>query len=220
MASLEDTHLEDSIAFVTADANSEFSSNFSEEEEESSEEDLEVDNEKNSANPKRCRTRGELCKRIRGGQNKVNNFRRDSLQNRWKTEDKDPIIPAFSGEPGIKIDFPDSCNELDIFECFITDELIDYITKQTNKYAVQYYAANLTMRPHALAKSWKDVTTIVMKKSFTLCLLMRVVQKLQLYLYWSQDPLLKALIFNVVLPRNQFKAIFAFLHFAEIVILI
>ena len=30
--------------------------------------------------------------------------------NRWKTEDKDPIVPAFTGEPGIKVDFPDSCN--------------------------------------------------------------------------------------------------------------
>ena len=98
---------------------------------------------------------------------------------------------------------------------FITDELIDYITEETNKYAVQYFAANPTMGSLALARSWIDVTATEIKKAFTLCLLMGVVQKPQLYLYWSLDPLLKASIFNVVMPRNRFQVIIAFLHFAD-----
>ena len=53
----------------------------------------------------------------RKSQKRQNNFRRENLENRWKTEDKYPIVPAFSGEPGKKIDFSDSCNELDIFNC-------------------------------------------------------------------------------------------------------
>ena len=71
------------------------------------------------------------------------------------------------------------------------------------------------MGPHALARSWKDVTAIEIKKVFTLCLLIGVVQKPQLHLYWSQDPLLKASIFNVDMPRNRFQAIIAFLHFVD-----
>ena len=126
----------------------------------------------------------------------------------------DLIVPACSGEPGIKVDFPDSYNELDIFECFITDELIDYITKETNKYTAQYIAANPTMGPQVLTRSWKDVTAIEIEKVFTLCLLMGVVQKPQLHLYWRQDLLLKASIFNVVMLRNRFQVIIAFLHFA------
>ena len=74
----------------------------------------------------------------------MNNFRRNNLEYRWKTEDKDPIVPAFSDEPVTKTDFPDSCNELDIFKFFITDELIDYITKETKKYAAQYIVENPT----------------------------------------------------------------------------
>ena len=70
------------------------------------------------------------------------------------------------------------------------------------------------MEPHALARNWKDVTAIEIKKVFILCLLMGVVQKPQLHLYWIQDPLLKASIFNVVIPRNRFQVIIAFLHFA------
>ena len=138
MTSSEDRRvsLEDDIAFVRTNADSDFSCDFSEEEEDSSEEEIVV-NEEHSTTPKRCRTKGALCRRTRTGrgQKKMNNFHRENLENRWKTEEKDPILPAFSGEPGIKIDCPDSCDELDIFKCFITDELIDYITKETNKYA-------------------------------------------------------------------------------------
>ena len=39
--------------------------------------------------------------------------------------------------------------------------------------------------------------------------------KTKLHLYWSQDPLLKASIFNVVMPRNRFQVIISFLHFAD-----
>ena len=48
---------EDAVAFVTAEADSHFSSDFSEDEEESSQEDMEADNEEHSINPKPCRTR-------------------------------------------------------------------------------------------------------------------------------------------------------------------
>ena len=39
--------------------------------------------------------------RARVDQNSVNNFCGDNLENRWKIEKKDPIVPAFNGEPGI-----------------------------------------------------------------------------------------------------------------------
>ena len=44
---------------------------------------------------------------------------------------------------------------------------------------------------------------------------MDVVQKPQLHLYWSQNPLLKASVFRVVMPINRFQAIIAFLHFGN-----
>ena len=71
------------------------------------------------------------------------------------------------------------------------------------------------MGPHALARSRKDVAAIEIKEIFTLYLLMEVVKKPQLHLYWSQNPLLKASLFNVVMPRNRFQVIIAFLHFAD-----
>ena len=182
---------------ITAD--SDFISDLSEEEEESSEEEIEVDNEEHSSNLKRCRTRTGLCRRIRarGGQNRKNNFVRENFENRWKIEDKDPVVPTFSGELGRNIDFPDNFNESDVSKYFITDDLIDYITNKTNKYTVQH------LRPHALARSWEDVTTIEMKKVFTPCLLMGVVQKPQLHLYWSQYPLFKASLFNEVMSDHD-----------------
>ena len=139
-----------------------------------------------------------MCRRIRtrGCQNRKNNLIRENFENRWKIEDKDPVVPTFSGKLGRNIDFPDSCNESDVSKYFITDDLIDYITNKTNKYTAQY------LGPHALARSWEDVTTIEKKKVFTPCLLMGVVQKPQLHLYWSQYPLFKASVFNEVMPDH------------------
>ena len=44
---------------------------------------------------------------------------------------------------------------------------------------------------------------------------MGIVQKPAVHLYWSQNPLLKASVYNVVMPRNRFQIIHAFLHFAD-----
>ena len=80
----------------------------------------------------------------------MNNLRRHKLENRWKKEDKDPTVPAFSGEPGITIDFPDNCKELDIFKCFITDQLIGYITIKTPlSILLQTQKQGLMLRPEA-----------------------------------------------------------------------
>lgn len=69
-------------------------------------------------------------------------------------------MSTYTGKPGEKIELPDDYNELDIFRYYVSNALIDYITEQINIYAAQYIATNPAMRPRALAKSWKDVTTI------------------------------------------------------------
>ena len=79
-----------------------------------------------------------------------------------------------------------------------------------NKNATQYIVANPKTGPHASARSWKDVTATEIKKFFTLSSI-----KAQLHPYWSQNPLLKASVVNVVMPRNQFQTITAFLDFAD-----
>ena len=50
-------------------------------------------------------------------------------KNRCKAEDKTPIAPTFTVKGGVKIDLPDDFNELDIFRCYITDQLVKYITE-------------------------------------------------------------------------------------------
>lgn len=55
----------------------------------------------------------------------ISNFRK--IDNR--IEDKTPIAPTFTVKGGAKIDLPDDFNELDIFRCYITDQLVKYITE-------------------------------------------------------------------------------------------
>ena len=101
---------------------------------------------------------------------------------------------------------------VDVFKYFITDELIQMIVEQANLYVSQYFEANPNLEPHTSAKQWKDVTSDAIKKFLALFLIMGIVQKPSIRLYWSQEPLLKTSIFNAVMSRNRFQIIFAFLQ--------
>ena len=81
-----------------------------------------------------------------------------SLENKWLKEDKDPIVPKFTGKYGIQVELPENATELDAFKCYVTDEFYGIIAEQTNTYAAQYLTANPTLGIHSLVKTWKDVT--------------------------------------------------------------
>ena len=89
------------------------------------------------------------------------------------------------------------------------------IVEQTNLIATQYLEANPNLGSHTLAELWKNVTSDAIKKFLVLCLLMVIVQKPSIYLYWSQDPLLKVSIFNAVMSGNLFQGTFALFYFEE-----
>ena len=69
--------------------------------------------------------------------------------NMWKDGDH-PLagLPAFDDNTsGFCFDIPDDADELFFFKLFVTDELLEYITYQTNLYAEQYFALNMDKLP-------------------------------------------------------------------------
>ncbi|GFR68595.1 hypothetical protein ElyMa_005612700 [Elysia marginata] len=46
-----------------------------------------------------------------------------------------PRIPTFTGNSGIKADLPEDPSHLDVYQLFITDELIASWKRDTNRYA-------------------------------------------------------------------------------------
>lgn len=63
------------------------------------------------------------------------------------------------------------------------------------------------------AKSWEGVTENYMKRVLALQFLTGIAKKPEVAQYWSTNPLIKTPIFNEVMSRNRFQAIFEFLHF-------
>ena len=65
-----------------------------------------------------------------------------------------PVLPPFTGQPGIRVDTANFM-PLDFYSLYFTEDLYRSIVDQSNLYAGTYIAAN----PQSLlAKEWKPVT--------------------------------------------------------------
>ena len=63
--------------------------------------------------------------------------------NKWKHGDH-PLkpLPQFTATPDITFDIPESSLALYFFELFFTDELLEYLTDKTNRYAHDFFQVN------------------------------------------------------------------------------
>ena len=63
--------------------------------------------------------------------------------NKWKHGDQSlKPLPQFTAKPGINFDIPQDVNELYFFELFFTDELLEYLADETNRYADDFFQVN------------------------------------------------------------------------------
>jgi len=98
----------------------------------------------------------------------------------------------------------------------VTDELLDMMALETNKYATQFIADNVgSLKPHSLVHQWKDTDKNEMAVLLGMMLHMGLVYKPRLSMYWSTDELFYTPIFSSVMPRDRFLILIRFLHFAD-----
>ena len=78
--------------------------------------------------------------------------------NLWKKGDtKLQPLPKFTAEPGFNFIIPDDANELYFFKLFITDQLLELVTLETNKYASEYLQKNKgRLKEHSNFKKWPE----------------------------------------------------------------
>ena len=63
--------------------------------------------------------------------------------NKWKHGDHPlKLIPQFTATPGINFDILEGVNELYFFELFFTDELLEYLPDERNRYAHDFFQIN------------------------------------------------------------------------------
>ena len=136
----------------------------------------------------------------------------------WKEGNKSPTwIGDFSREAGLLINIPEDANELDFFKIFLTNDVLESITNETNEYARNYIesamAAN-NLKESSRFKLWPEdgISVDDMKSFIALSFYFGLVKKENVKSYWSTDGIYDTPFPRKVMVRDKFFNIFSFLH--------
>ena len=100
---------------------------------------------------------------------------------------------------------------MEIFEHFFPPKLIRHISDETNRYA----AANPKDQTPSHMKEWFNTTQEEMSVFMAMIILMGIMPKPNIKLYWTRDSVLETPFFPNTMPRDRFMALLAYLHFAD-----
>lgn len=122
------------------------------------------------------------------------------------------------GKAGLQTELSSDVTLLEVFQLFVTDEIIERIVIETNRYAAQSLASENLPKKQAKKHRlhhWADTTVREMKKFFGLLLWMGLVKHGSIEEYWSTAPLLTNHVASNVMSRNRFQLILSCLHFTD-----
>ena len=122
----------------------------------------------------------------------------------------------FTGVEGLRNPMPQDAEPIDYFKLYFTDEVFDIIYKETSRYAQQYIETNgANLRPKSIVHNWKPTDASEMKAFIGLCILMGIISKPRISMYWSTDSFYHTPVFGQVMPRIRFQLLQRFLHFQD-----
>ncbi|XP_069108218.1 piggyBac transposable element-derived protein 4-like, partial [Argopecten irradians] len=138
----------------------------------------------------------------------------------WVEGGKEPSTFTFTGNAGINTDIlsvPEegSLSYLDYFECIITDNIIQKIVVETNRYAATYSETHPDLPSHSRYRKWTDTTLGEMKAFIAMTIAMGLVQQLDIQDYWSGNPVINTPFFRSVMSRDRFLSLLSVLHLAD-----
>lgn len=119
--------------------------------------------------------------------------------------------------PGVKNMPPPQSSPLVYFYLFLTQEILLKIVNETRRYANQYFR-DRELSPGSRASRWERLQFGVdhLKKYLGLTLLMGLVKKRNLSMYWNKTfACLSTPYFSKVMPRNVYQLISQFLHLSD-----
>lgn len=126
----------------------------------------------------------------------------------WTQGDFQPVIYEFDGEnSGIKASINRQSSILDIFQNFFSEELIEFIVEQSNKYYENdtrgdVHNSNITIVPEIY--NFLAVT-----------ILMARIHKISLSEYWSKDKLIRTESLGEIMSRDRYTLLLKILHFCD-----
>jgi hypothetical protein len=138
--------------------------------------------------------------------------------NSWN-EIKSESDAEFVGEYGLDEDVTsltedNTIDPIDCYRHFITDEIIDLMVRETNRYVEQYFQTHeITSR--SKFRQWKATTDQEMLKFLGIIIQMGLVQMPKLSHYWSSSQLYGSEIIRNSMSRERFELLLKFWHFSN-----
>ena len=127
----------------------------------------------------------------------------------------------FTGTPGVK-NFPNGeFTPINVFKLFLTDELVQHITDATNSYAqiiidFPEIQERIENTKKSLFRLWQPVTFDEMWTYIAVTMLMGIIKKPELHLYWSNRHIFSTPIFPRLMRRDRYEQIRKMIHFTLI----
>ena len=112
----------------------------------------------------------------------------------------------FTSTTGPTVNIPES--PLEVFKLFFSDDLLDSIVEESNRYAAQVMGDERY-------REWTKITKEELKAFFGFSILMGIEKLPSVDDYWSKDPLLHYPPIADRIPRWRFREISRYLHFVD-----
>ena len=137
----------------------------------------------------------------------------ETITFKWRRVDLVPILHDFDDEnSGCQIENLDpNPSALDIFESFITKDIVQEILNQTN----MFYNLFIQNNPDKALKNHKSPSIDEIYVFLAISLLMPLVKKNRIKDYWSKDIIIETPIFGQIMSRDRYLFFLRFLHFAD-----
>lgn len=119
----------------------------------------------------------------------------------------------FTGKPGQQYDF-DKTNPLGVFAQFVTEEIINLMVEETNRFARQLLAAAPVKR-RSIMKKWVDCTPTEIKQFLGILIIMGLSPAPKLRLYWSNNDIYEKKLIKKTMGRDRFDMILKCWHFYD-----
>ena len=135
----------------------------------------------------------------------------------WRQVDKTSLkhFPFTVNDTGIKVNLYEEFINSSVYDCyklFVTDDIIQFMVHETNRYAEQVLKKGI--KPRSRLKNWTPVTMEELEKFLGILLWMGLVQQPKLRNYWSQTCLYSNEI-SKTMSRNRFENILKMWHFSN-----
>ena len=125
-----------------------------------------------------------------------------------------PNMCKFTGSPGLQVQM-NSKQPMDSFNLFLTDDLINIMVIETNRYTDQEINKQRPLRRGSHLNNWNAIDYEEMCEFLGIILHMGCVKLPIFEYYWSKNALYRFLVFSKAMPRNRFQLILQFWHFVN-----